>query len=152
MKRIVLIAAVCAAAIALASCASLQYSWDRGSVESVVALINTGQAAKLSSISTTPFLVDGEIVLLKADVAGFWDGIVKSGYKVENPVLQSGEPVSPDGYKRFADTMEVRAFFAQYVKKDNRILELKTSAGGRILLLMHDGWFSKSIQGFKGPY
>ena len=152
MRRIVFVTAVCAAAIALASCASLQHSWDQGSIGNLAALINTGQAAKLSSFSTTPFLVDGEIVLLKADVAGFWDGVVKSGFKVESPVLQSGEPVSPESYKRFADTMEVRAFFAQYVKKDNRLLELKTSAGTRILLLMHDDWFSKSIQGFKGPY
>jgi hypothetical protein len=152
MKRIVLASAVCAAAVALASCASLQHSWDQGSVDNLATLINTGQAAKISSFSTTPFLVDGEVILLKADVAGFWDGIIKAGYKVQGPVLQSGDPVSPDSYKRFADTMEVRAFFSQYVKKDNRILELKTSAGGRILLIMHDGWFSKSIQGFKGPY
>jgi len=152
MRKLLLAAAACAAAMALASCASLQHSWDQGNVETVAKLINGGQSARLAAMSTTPFLVDGEIVLLKTDVAGFWDGIIKAGYKVEGPVLQSGEPVSPDGYKRFADTMEVRAFFVQYVKKDNRILELKTSAGGKILLIMRDSWFSKTIQGFKGPY
>jgi hypothetical protein len=49
--------------------------------------------------------------------------------------------------------MEVKSFFAQYVKKDARILELRTSASGdRILLIFRDSWFSKTIYGFKGPF
>ena len=152
MKRIVLVAAACAAAIALASCASLQHSWDQENVENIAKLINTGQAARLAAMSTTPFLVDGEIVLLKADVAGFWDGIIKAGYKVEGPLLQSGEPLTPNSYKRFANTMEAKSFFAQYVKKDTRVLELKTLAGKSVLLIIRDSWFTKTVQGFKGPY
>jgi hypothetical protein len=152
MKRIVLVAAVCAAAIALASCASLQHSWDQGNVQSVANLINTGQAAKLGAMSGSPFLIDGEVVPLKADVSGFWDGIVKAGYKVQGPQLGSAAPAS-DNYRQFADTMEVRAFFKNYVKKDTRILELKTSSGKTILLIIKDALFSnKIIQGFKGPY
>jgi hypothetical protein len=153
-RKLVLTAAACAAAITLASCASLQHSWDQGNVETVAKLINEGQATKLAAMSSAPFLVDGEIVALKADVAGFWDGIVKAGYKVESPKLEQGSPVVPDSYKQFADTMEVKSFFAQYVKNDTRILELKSAgAGGRILLIIRDSWFStKTIQGFKGPF
>ncbi len=89
MRKLVLTATACAAAIALASCASLQHSWDQGSVEGVADLINAGQSPKLAAMSSTPFLVDGEIVPLKSDVAGFWDGIVKSGFKVEGPALDT---------------------------------------------------------------
>jgi hypothetical protein len=155
LTRILLPAAVaCAAALILASCASLQHSWDQGNMESVAKLINEGQSAKLAAMSSTPFLVDGEIVVLKADVAGFWDGIIKAGYKVDSPELETAAPVTGDSSRQFADTMEVRAFFAQYVKKDTRILEMKTAGrGGRVLLLVKDSLFSsKTIQGFKGPF
>jgi hypothetical protein len=152
MRRTVLIAAACAAVMALASCASLQHSWDKGDIETVARLINDGQSAKLAAMSATPFLVDGEIVPLKADVAGFWEGIVKAGYKVEGPALGEAAPVNADSYKQFADTMEVKSFFAQYVKKDTRVLELRTGSNGRILLIIRDSWFSKTIHGFKGPF
>jgi hypothetical protein len=152
-RRLLLAAAACAAALALASCASLQHGWDRGNVDTVAQLINDGQGAKLSAMSGSPFLVDGEVVPLKADVAGFWDGIIKAGYKVQGPQLGSAFLAGADSYKQFADTMEVRAFFANYVKKDTRILELKTSAGKSILLIVKDSLFAKKvIQGFKGPY
>jgi hypothetical protein len=151
MRRTVLIAAACAAVMALASCASLQHSWDQGNVENVAKLINDGQSARLAAMSATPFLVDGEIVPLKADVAGFWEGIIKAGYKVQGPALGEAAPVNPDSYKQFADTMEVKSFFAQYVKKNTRVLELRT-ANGRILLIIRDSWFSKTIHGFKGPF
>jgi hypothetical protein len=151
MRRTVFIAAACAAAMALASCASFQHSWDQGNVENVAKLINDGQSARLAAMSATPFLVDGEIVPLKADVAGFWEGIIKAGYKVQGPALGEAAPVNTDTYKHFADTMEVKSFFAQYVKKDTRVLELRT-ANGRILLIIRDSWFSKTIHGFKGPF
>jgi hypothetical protein len=146
---------VAAAAIllALTSCASLQHGWDRGNVRMVADLINRGQASKLASLSGSPFLIDGEVVPLKADVAGFWSGIIKAGYKVQDPELGSAAPVGADSYKRFADTMEVRAFFKNYVQKGTRMLELKTAAGKSILLIVKDTPFSKKIiQGFKGPY
>ena len=143
----------CAALLALSSCASLQHSWDQGNVTAVANLINAGDSAGLAAMSGSPFLVDGEVVPLKADVSGFWDGIIKAGYKVQGPQLGAAAPVSADSYKQFADTMEVRAFFTNYVKKGTRILELKTSAGKSILLLIKDSPFSKKIvQGFKGPF
>ena len=51
-----------AALMLLSSCASLQHGWDKGNVEMVARLINAGQADKLAAMSSTPFLVDGEIV------------------------------------------------------------------------------------------
>jgi len=146
-------AAACAILLALSSCASLQHGWDQGSVTMVADLINSGKSAELASMSGSPFLVDGEVVPLKADVAGFWTGIVKAGYKVQGPQLGMTAPATPDSYKQFADTMEVRAFFKNYVKKDTRLLELKTSGGTTVLLLIKDSLFSKKIiQGFKGPF
>ncbi len=152
-KRRLLGIASCAILLALSSCASLQHGWDQGNVAMVADLINAGKSAELASMSGSPFLVDGEVVPLKADVAAFWDGIIKAGYKVQGPQLGSATPAAADSYKQFADTMEVRAFFGNYVKKDARLLELKTSSGKSVLLIVKDSPFSrKIIQGFKGPY
>ena len=145
--------AAAAALILLSSCASLQRSWDQGNVETVARLINEGQADKLTAMSATPFLVDGEIVTLKADIASFWSGIVKAGFKVEGAALLQGVPLSADSYAQFGNTMEVKSFFAQYVKKEARILELRTSPSGKkIVLIFGDSWFTKTMYGFKGPF
>lgn len=150
--RKLVLTALATALVVLSSCASLQRSWDQRNVEMVAQLINDGQAQKLAAMSATPFLVDGEIVALKADVASFWNGIVKAGFRVEGPALTQGVPVTAESYKQFADTMEVKSFFAQYVKKDARVLELRTATSGdKILLIFRDSW-SKTIYGFKGPF
>jgi hypothetical protein len=70
---------------------------------------------------------------------------------VDGAVLSRGLPVAAESYREFADTMEARSFFAQYVKSGSRILELATAAGRRILLLGRSEWFSWKLQGFKGP-
>ena len=151
--QIVAGAVMAATLLVLSSCASLQHSWDQGDVEMVAKLINDGQGQKLAAMSATPFLVDGEIVPLKPDVASFWNGIVKAGFRVEGATLTHGAPLTADSYKQFADTMEVKSFFAQYVKKDARILELRTATSGdRILLIFRDSWGSKTMYGFKGPF
>jgi len=151
--QIVAGAVMAAALLLLSSCASLQHSWDQGDVDMVARLINDGQGQKLAAMSATPFLVDGEIVPLKPDVASFWNGIVKAGFRVEGATLTHGAPLTADSYKQFADTMEVKSFFAQYVKKDARILELRTATSGdRILLIFRDSWGSKTMYGFKGPF
>jgi hypothetical protein len=121
-------------------------------VREVANLINTGDSARLASLSASPFLIDGEIIPLGADVASFWQGIVKAGFRVEGATLDRGVPVSADSYKDFADTMEVKSFFSRYVKDGARVLEMTTSTGTRILLLTRSQWFSWKILGFKGPF
>ena len=139
-----------AAAVMLASCASFQHMWDQSNMEMVARLINDGQGAKLTEMSATPFLVDGEIVAMKPDVASFWNGIVKAGFKIQEATLIQGTPLTSDSYKQFADAMEVKSFFEKYVKKDARVLELRSvTSGDRILLILRDG---KTIYGFKGPF
>jgi len=126
--------------------------WDQSNVDMVARLINDGQGAKLAEMSATPFLVDGEIVAMKPDVASFWNGIVKAGYKVQETTLTQDTPLTSDSYKQFADTMEVKSFFEKYVKKDARILELRTDTSeDRILLILRDS-YTKTIYGFKGPF
>ena len=151
MRRLLVVAS-CAILLALSSCASLQRSSDQGAVKDVADLINSGQAQKLAAMSDTPFLVDQEIVLLKADVKSFWDGVVKAGFRVQGAALEEASPADAASYTQFADTFEVKSFFSRYVKKGTRVLRMSTSGGTHILLLMRSDWFSKKLIGFKGPF
>ena len=121
-------------------------------MKEVADLINAGQSQKLAAMSVTPFLVDQEIVVLKPDVAAFWDGVVKSGFRVQGATLEAASATDAGSYAQFASTMEVKSFFARYVKKDTRVLRMSTSGGGHILLLMRSDWFSRQLIGFKGPF
>jgi hypothetical protein len=136
----------------LASCASIQRSKDEGNIERISELINTGQADKLTAMTELPFLLDQEIIALAKDVATFWSTIVEVGFKVEEPALERGVKVGPESYQEFYESMEVKTFFKKYLNKRSRLLELKTSTGQRILLLVTDTLFTRTIHGFKGPY
>jgi hypothetical protein len=136
----------------LASCASIQRSKDEGNIERISELINTGQADKLTAMTELPFLLDQEIIVLAKDVATFWGTIVGVGFKVEEPALERGVKVGPESYQEFYESMEVKTFFKKYLNKRSRLLELKTSTGQRILLLVTDTLFTRTIHGFKGPY
>jgi hypothetical protein len=138
--------------LSVTSCASFQKVRDQGIIKQLADLINAGRAQSLAAISATPFLLDGEIIPLPADVAAFWAGVVKAGFRVEGAALESGVPVGADSYQQFASTMEVKWFFSNYVKDGGRILDLSTSTGRHIRLLTRSDFFSSKIIGFKGPF
>jgi hypothetical protein len=152
LKPRLLLVAACAATLVLGACASLQRSFDEGDIRQVADLINSGQSQKLTALSVTPFLVDGEVVVLPADVAGFWDGIVKAGFRVDGAALASGADIDKNSYSLFAPTMEVKAFFARNVREGGRILDFATSGGKHVRLLIKNEWFSWKIVGWKGPF
>jgi hypothetical protein len=148
VKRITPILAV----VLLSSCASMQRSQDQGSIRLFADLINSGKPEKLAQMSARPFLVDREIVALPADVATFWQGLVKAGFRVGETEMESASPLSADSYRLFSNSMEVKTFFSKYVSKNARLLEMRTSTGQRILLVAGDEWMTKKIYGFKGPF
>jgi hypothetical protein len=151
-RSLALPAALLAGLLGLASCATLQSSGDRSRVEGIARLVNAGQAEKLASMSSLPFLLDQEILLLPQDVAFFWKGILEAGYRLREPELESGSAVGPESYRAFRDCMEVRTFFEKYVKRGTRLLELKTADDRRVLLLVRSTAFARRISGFKGPF
>ena len=139
-----------AALTALGSCASLRLAGDRGAASRVARLLASRDAAELSRISGSPFLIDGEVVPLPDDVAGFWRAVAQAGWKLE-PGLVGSAPAAPAEWRGLDDSMEVRAFFKNYVDERCRILELSASSGGEALLLVRERLFSLDILGFRGP-
>ena len=139
------------ALLLLLSCATFQRARDESQVSMIARLLNTGQADTLVAQSAVPFLLDQELLVLPKDVAFFWQGIIRAGYRFEGPELERGVLAGPESYREFRDSMEVRTFFKKYVKKGTRLLELRTSDGRTVLLLVRSTPFSRRIYGFKGP-
>ena len=145
-------AILAAGVLLLASCATMQAGRDRGAVDRVASRINGRDAAGLAAMSRTPFLLDGEIVLLPADMASFWQEALRAGFTVREPRLQEGLPLSAESWRRFGGAMEVRAFFGRYLPKGTRLLEMRTADGRTLLLLVKRTLFSTRLHGLKGPY
>lgn len=143
MKR-ALLAILC---VTVAGCATLG-RFER-SADDIVALINSGNAAELAAATRTPFLLDGELIVLDQDVALFWENAVKAGFRVQTEALEA-QPLEPESYRRFAPTMEVRTFFEKYVSERGSIVVL-SGGGVRVLLLLDRGKGRITILGFKGP-
>lgn len=148
MKKLIALTPVL---LLLLSCATFQHARDESQVSTLARLLNAGQADALIAQSAVPFLLDQELLVLPKDVAFFWQGIIRAGYRFDGPKLERGVLVGPESYREFRDSMEVRTFLKKYVKKDTRLLELRTSDGRTVLLLVRRTPFSRRIYGFKGP-
>lgn len=147
--RKLLLAALC---VAVSGCATFAPRRFERSAEQVIGLLNSGQATELAAMSRTPFLLDGELVLLDADVAELWNGMVKAGLRIDAAASVSALPVDDETYKRFASTMEVRTFFDKYVSDRGSLVVLEAGRS-RVLLILDRGRGSRRalIVGFKGP-
>ena len=87
------IASALAILLVLASCSTLQRMSDEQGAAWVAQQLNEGNAAELAAISSSPFLLDGEIIALPEDAVTFWEGLVKAGLKLD-PELSRALPVA----------------------------------------------------------
>ncbi len=148
MKRLFL---ALACVVSLGSCATfLQPSGEAESAR-LAERVNTGTAETLAGQSASPFLLDQEIVPIKADVATFWKALKDSGIRLSG-TREPSLKVSAEAYRAFAETFETKVFFKKYVPKDARIVILAAPAGKKVLLLVADELFATRIYGFKGPF
>jgi hypothetical protein len=145
------IAAGVVVVLALGSCTSLQRMSDEKGAAWVVQQLNGGNAAELVAVSSSPFLLDGEIIALPEDTVFFWEGIAKSGVKLDTELSRSVE-VGAETWREFGSTRDVQVFFGKYVKEGARLFELPTANGRRVLVLYRSSWGSRTLYGFKGPF
>jgi hypothetical protein len=149
MKKLILIAC---AVVCLASCATIQAPREAGDAARAADLINTGRADALASSSAVPFMVDQEILMIKADIAGFWQAVAKSGLRISRAPGSAAAAAGPASAAAFADTFEARTFFKKYVPPAAKLVTFVTSTGKKVILLVKDEMFGSTIYGFKGPF
>jgi len=135
----------------LASCTTLQRTTDEGGAAYMAGLLNNGRAVKLAKLSSSPFLVDGEIIALPEDTAAFWEGVVKAGIRLDQEPVRSAA-VRTETWKEFGSTRDVQLFFDKPGLKGARLFELATLDGRRVLVLYWSSKKSVRLHGFKGPF
>ena len=114
------------------SCTSAPYSRWSSSAEKVVDLINHPGEEYLEEITSNPFLLDGEIIVLDSDISMIWNNLNRSRFSFRNGVIRESLPLVAEDYSLFADTMEVKTFFSKYLPDDASLV--KVEAGQRSLL------------------
>ena len=145
MKTILLLGCV----LFLGACTTFQRWHDEGDLKKVSELLSQGKAGELASASQTPFILDGEIILLKDDLGTLWTQLVKSGFQLPGAVLVEGRKPADD----FGTGLEVKAFFKKYLTPETRVLEARLPSGDRYLFLIDSGgWGRFKILGWKGPF
>ncbi|HUX21779.1 MAG TPA: hypothetical protein VMW69_11115 [Spirochaetia bacterium] len=124
-----------ALALLLSSCSTVPFAQRPKNAMRVIELFNSGDVQSLDNISQVPFLFNGEIVELREDVNTIWSNLSKSGLKLTNAQVADAQPIGPDTYKMFADTMEVKVFFQKYLPKGAALVHITFSGGSFDLLL-----------------
>lgn len=133
-----------------ASCATLGDGKRTGL--QVADYINKGQADQLTKLSSTPFIIDRDIVNLPADTATFWKALAATGFKLDAKTVSRILPRDSNGIKVFGDSMEIRTFFAKYVDPKAVLVELTATDGRKLLLILKDMGVKSMLYGLKGPY
>lgn len=122
-------------ALFLASCSTVPFAQRPKNALRVVELFNSGDVQSLENISQVPFLFNGEIVELREDVNTIWGNLAKSGLKLTDAQVAEAQPIGPESYKQFADTMEVKVFFEKYLPKGTALVHLTFQGGSFEMLL-----------------
>jgi hypothetical protein len=133
------------------SCTSLSLESDEGGASYVVSLLNGKRSARLAAISASPFLVDGEIVALRDDVATFWEGIVQAELEVD-PDLSRAVSVDTETWRMFGSTRDLQLFFRKPVDEGARLFDLVTADNRHMLVVYRVQEGKPLLYGCKGPF
>jgi len=133
------------------SCASTPYVQTDKGVLKLVELINEGQVNSVEGLVQTPFALDTETLYLEQDVATLWENLHSAGFTITEPRVVSAEPVSSETWRVFADSFDMKNFFARYTGEDTSLVTLETREGTCYLLLERAIRGYPSIRGMKGP-
>jgi hypothetical protein len=131
-------------------CAAMQIKQYETVANNVIAYINAGDFESLSSLTNVPFLLDGEIIMLEKDMEDFWKNITAAGFKIREVVKMENLGVNENSFKQFAETMDVKSYFKNYVSSEAVLILLETETA-RFIFLLDMKEKDKKIMGFKGP-
>jgi len=152
MKRTLSRSAIALAVVLLfASCTTISLSSDEGGAAYVSGLVNGKRASRLVAISASPFLVDGEIIALRDDLATFWNGYVQAGLAFD-PDRSQAAPVDADTWRKFGSTRDLRLFFGRLAEEGARVFDFVTADGRHVFVLYRTHEGKPVLYGIKGPF
>lgn len=140
-----------AALLVVASCATVPPAQREKRVERLIAELNTADESRLMELSARPFLLDGEIILLEDNLRTLWANLRAVGFTFAEAEIVSISPLDGTSYRRFGDTMDVRAFFQKYASSDGALVQLRTGHGDFLIITGGRVGRVPRIFGFTGP-
>ena len=135
----------------LASCASTPYVQKEAGVLKLVGLINEGKVNQVEGLSRTPFVLDTETLYLESDVTTMWKNLKAASFAMSDAKFESANRVTADSWKIFADSYDMKNYFAKYTGVDTSVVTVETRDGRYYLLLDRKVKGYPRIQGLKGP-
>lgn len=138
-------------AVLFASCASAPYAQKEDEVLKLVTLINEGRVGEVEGLTPAPFVLDTETLYLESDVSTFWKNLKEASFAMKEARYVSAEHVGPESWKVFAETYDMKNFFARYTGKDTSVVTLETADGTYLLLLERAVKGYPRVRGMKGP-
>jgi hypothetical protein len=151
MKNTPISALVFILALALASCTTTPYVQKESDVMRLVRLINEGKVTKIEGLTPAPFILDTETLYLENDVSTLWTNLKSASFAMTNAKFVKTEPVNGESWKTFANTFDMKNYFAKYTGKDSSIVTIDTDNGRYFLLLERKTHGYPRIRGLKGP-
>ena len=94
----------------------------------------------MSGLTSTPFLLDGEIIILEKDISMIWKNIRDSGFTFEKAFETESMPVGAGDYRYFADSMEVKTWFSKYLPEKASLVKIKAKNGLYYFILGPKKW------------
>jgi hypothetical protein len=150
-SKLILLALIALVSLLAFSCASTPYRQNESGVMKLVQLINEGKVTRIDGLSKAPFVLDTETLYLQNDVDTMWKNLKAASFVMSDARFVSTSPVTADSYKVFADTFDMKNYFAKYTGKDTSIVTVETREGTYYLLLDRKVKGYPRIQGLKGP-
>lgn len=143
-------AALIAAAMLLASCASVPPSRTEAGVERILELVEIGNEQALASLSRAPFLLDRELLMTEADIMTFWTAVPAMPMRFEFDAIEEIVELDEAGITRFAGTWEEEVFFRKYLPEDAAAAVVRDGERELVLFLGGNRGGYPFIYGYRG--
>ena len=135
----------------LAGCAGMPVSQRESSVKSLLYELQQRDPQGAADLTNVPFLFDTEVLTTERDAELMWKNLQDASGFLSEAQLLGIAPATPAEYTRFADTAEVRVFFANSLPENPAFAEISTPYGRFLLLLSGKNIGYPIVVGVKGP-
>jgi len=101
--------------------------------------------------SQDPFLLDGEILVGKANLSLLWGELRQGGFQISNPLVVEVLPTDPSQAMLFSSSQEIVFFFDLYGVPGSTLGRIQCDQGEFLMILGPKDEGMRKIVGFKGP-
>lgn len=134
-----------------ASCATMRIPPASSSVQGLLAELDRGGYAAGKVTAPAPFLFDGEILALQADVDGVFGALYATGFRFEKALVLSSSALEAAGWSPVSSSMEVRTFIQKRLGPDCSLLRIRAKGGDYLLIVDRGPWGRLRLRGLAGP-